>query len=382
MIQRLALVSFILLLMAVGPAARADDGRSPLHAGPWGTRAAVELLRAEGFDVRLWDRPLWEEVSREGGLILLLAPEAALEPEEVAALIAHVRRGGRLIYAVAGGPGGGVPSEGLLAAAGLGLAPGEGGAGEVAVMPIPGAAIPEGRIPAVGGPRLAWLGEAPSTGRVIAEDGGGLVAVAVQEGAGVLVAVAELTPFANRWLGEGASAGLVVGLVETFAGDRPVVVDGWHHGIRGEASLLTLLLASPWRFALFQALLVAAAALLAWGRRQVAPAEEGPTPMPGPGPQVDALAALYQRAGADALAAEALLDDFCRRAAPRLGMLPADGPPALIAAACRRCGVDPAPLVEGVAAARRPGGAEAAAWLDRRLTTLLRRIEDVPTAGR
>lgn len=300
----LALVAAAVLATSSGPGRRRGGPLARLpsaeSAGPRGVAAAAAWLAATG---RPWARlaaPV--DAPAPDATWLLLAPRARLSEADAGDLLAHAARGRLVVWAMgpapqpaleaalrarrlpAGGPGErtvvGAAGDPLLD--GLTLLAGEAGVGS----DRPGAAVA-----AAGGP-----GEPPA-------------AVRVPVGRGAVLLLADAALLDNAHL----SAGDALSLWVRLAAAGPIAFDERWLALAGPAGA-----APPWRpmaLAALQALVVAAALLLLLGPRLGAV-----RPPPAPASRrtaadyLAALAALYQRAGAE----EALAADAWRRLRGRL----------------------------------------------------------------
>jgi hypothetical protein len=297
-VRRAALVlagAAALALVAAATAAgqRRDGaaGRSPLatveSAGPRGLAAARAFLAATGRDVarRAGD----EAAPSPGAVVILAAPRAELDGPSADALLAHVRAGGTLLWAL--GP---APQPALSRALGVRASAAPPGRTAVPLSPHPllrGLALPAG--PA------ALASTAPGA-LAAAGTGDAVAVVAIPVGVGEALVLGGPDALENARAAEGGTATLLARL----AARGPVVFDERFLArpaapARGAPAGLAVAVA--------QALAVALVALLAAGRRLGAvrpppPAAERRTSRD----YLASLARLYRRAGAeDALAAAA-----------------------------------------------------------------------------
>ncbi len=295
--------------------ARAREA-SPLPSasstGPRGLAAARMFLSATG---RRFVRLAGEaEAPPQGAVILLAAPRAALDDVDVAALLAHVRAGGTLVWMA-----GGVRQPALERALSVHILPGRAVRTAAPLAPHPllaGLELPAGSGQVEGGPphALAVLGAGP------------LVAgLSIPSGRGEVLVLSGTEPLENERIGEGGS----VTFLARLAARGPIVFDERWLVARGAPPSPA---ATGLAVAALQALLAAAVLLVARTRRLGA---VRPPPPEGSGrtarDYLVSLAALYRRAGAEEEIARATWHRARRALEARTG-IPARLPPGEVAA--------------------------------------------------
>ncbi len=329
--------------------------------GSGGAQATWLLLRDLGYHVARWehaprDLPLPDSLD----VVLVLAqPVVRATSEERAAIDRFVRHGGRLL--VAGDADGLAPGAGTRAAwdtthavcwrlreddasrrarsivlrrraVWRGLTP---WADTMGAMPDGHGSVPPGD---VAGVDTLYAGpEGPAVVTWPWHDG-------------TVTWWAGTTPLTNGGLDDRDNLAL---LLDTLGppGRTRVLWDEYFHGERG--TVAGYLARTPLRWGALQALLLFAAACMAFARRT------GPVRTPGAAARasllefVDALGGLYGRAGATRAVVKLALDDFRLRLLRRLALPAGTSDEALVAAARRRLGHGDDTLVDLLARARR-----------------------------
>jgi hypothetical protein len=269
---------------AIGQQRARDREASPLPSasstGPRGLAAARMFLAATGRrSVRLADE---DDVPPKGAVVLLAAPRAALADADVAALLAHVRAGGTLVWMA--GP---VRQPGLERALSVRALAGGPIRTAIPLAPHPllaGLELPAGAGQLEGGPpeALPVLGAGPA-----------VAGLSIPAGRGEVLVLAGAEPLENERIGEGDA----VTLLARLAARGPIAFDErWLVARGAPASPAAIGLA----VAALQALL--AAAVLVWARARRLGAVRPPPPEGSGRTARDylvSLAALYRRAGAE-----------------------------------------------------------------------------------
>jgi hypothetical protein len=299
---------------------RADDPRiSTFRSGPHGARALLLLMDELGIPRGQRLRP-WTEDEDPDDVLVMLAPSQAPTQDEVAALVAWVRRGGTLVY------GAGRNDDAVLRALDVG-----------ALLNLGSAVDGTGRPARAGDPWLAEIDSVPGF-RAAFADG----ARALQGGAVPLLRTAAGPPVVVLFpIGEGRAivfssarvlsnaavrepgAALLFARVAASSVEHGGVVrfDEYHHGFREGGPARAL-----WRFVthtnpgrgLLQLLVAGLALLLLFGHRFGAPVAERTGRRRSPLEHVEAVAAAYRRAGARATARRLLVAGLERRIGRRL----------------------------------------------------------------
>ncbi len=246
----LALFVALALLLGRGRAPDLTRDHSSISKNPWGLAACRELLERLHIPTRTWQRPLTELDDRVA-VLMVLAPQTALGPDEQERLLQWVARGGRLVLAAFGeGVGplslmstrgsalvGHLSMDELLHRLGLSL---------VAVEHLEGMGRPRAhseltrnvRRVAVPSPyRLAQAQKAPGA-RGLAPHGeprvdiaadGKPVLMTLHLGRGVVHVLSEVELLSNRCLGREDNALLAVNLALAAGAPNHVYFDEYHH---------------------------------------------------------------------------------------------------------------------------------------------------------
>ena len=288
--RALAWIGLVAALALVGAGAAVGQRRaqerdaSPLPSasstGPRGLAAARAFLAATGRSaVRLGNR---EDVPPRGAVLLLAAPRAALDEADVAALLAHVRAGGTLVWMA--GP---VRQRALERALSVRATSGEAPRTALPVAPHPLLAdleLPAGSGAVEGG---------PPEGLAVLRAGDAVAGLSIPAGRGEVLVLSGTEPLENGRLAEGDA----VSLLTRLAARGPVAFDERWLVARDAPP-------SPVRAGLVVAGLQAAAAaalLLAARSRRLGAIR--PPPADGAGrtarDYLASLAGLYRRAGAE-----------------------------------------------------------------------------------
>jgi hypothetical protein len=339
------IVLFTTLAVYFGRSPSADPIRdhSVLRTNAWGLKALAELCRLHGLPVDVWDEPL-SKLTGEQRFLCLFDPSLPVSDDELEALVAWVKRGGRLLVAVdlneshnmlfgderaADGP-----DTRLLAALGL--------TGK-AVGPATSWARPVTKAPElrevtrvfVPGPhRLLPLSEAKARQalvhpqwRTLIADGAGAVLMQAPIGQGAVWVLAEVEALSNRNLPQGDNVVLATNLLFSPGHERVAFEERLHMQSRPlsmEAGELPL---RPLRLALWAAVGALALYLVGLGWRFGRPVPIHEKPRRSAMEFVEALADLYRKAGATEAVWQLLRQSFRRRLAAEVGLpqeLPAE----------------------------------------------------------
>lgn len=321
---------------------------SSLRRNPWGTAAWRALIERSGVPTATWDRPL-TELNSAVEMLVMLAPVHDFAPEEMEALVAWVRAGGRLVFAATARSSlGGAFAEGpdaardILEALGLEAYPGP--SADARVMPgteepmtadvrrvrVPGGLRlgerPAGRPRLAGGPPVTLLGAADAA-----------AAVAVPAGQRPVIVLAEAEMLANATLRADDNVVLAANLI--FAGGAParVYFDEYHHGVRSAAAAPARTVdVGPLRNAALALIAVLIVFAVGRGWRFGAPVVGAEDRRPRAADYVRAFAAIYARAGATGPATAMLHERLRHRLARAVGMPATTDDERLVEALARR----------------------------------------------
>jgi hypothetical protein len=346
----IALVALLAALAAIALIARPpddhqDDPRASSYLnGPDGARALFlvldELDVQAGRLLRPWSAAMPHDV------VIVLAPSVPAAPHEVDALLDWVDDGGTLVYAFRFAADPVRQALGLALQrtmpAGLDRTRQAQWAGVAAVPAVAGdgpSAAADTDTPPHAGP-AAWvrgIGAVPAVRTAFRADSEALdtaavvllqthegepVVVVLERGAGRVVAWSDADVLRNAALGEGSAALLFTRAVHAAAGDGGrAAFDEYHHGFRDGSPIRALrgFLAgtSAGRF-LLQALAAGLLLLVLFGHRLGAPLAEVAGRRRSPLEHVDALAAVYRRAGARRTARRLIVAGLERRLGRRV----------------------------------------------------------------
>lgn len=301
----LALVAVAVLQGRSGAAERYDPRVSTMRSGIRGAKAYYFLLRELGFDAdRHFAGP--GALPAESVTVAILSPIAALRPVERDSILERVEAG-----------------DGLLIASGAHAGPILEDLGfETRFVQDSLAVRPAGLFEARGADALSAAhaffraaDDAPPFEPLIVSDSGP-VALTFGHGDGRVVAFADARYFTNRDLRSGDNAVVAVNAVAAFW-ERRLLFDEYHQGFKDEArlerSVAAFLIDHPLGWASLQ-LVVAGLALLALNARRLgAPRPPRPPQRRSEMEHVEALAAAYEKARANALAADRIAHGLARR---------------------------------------------------------------------
>lgn len=285
-----------------------------------GTRALFETMAELGLPVARRTTPFVDADPLRGTLVVLAPSAVALAPAERRALIAWVRTGGSLLVTP------GIASSFDPLSHSLELGP------HAPVIPVPFVRIAREPVTPAAHPWVAGIGPVPPAGSafhglpddleyeplLLTEDSVP-VALVYEFGRGTILALADQTLLSNETAGEqvGAAQAFVRAAVELTAPGDTIWFDEYHHGFSSGGgpvrALLEFARSSPAGRALVHLAFVSLGLLLLVSRRLGAPR---PAPQPrrrSPLEHVDALARLYQQAGARRTARGLLVAGLARR---------------------------------------------------------------------
>lgn len=303
-----AVVLVVILLAPPASQVALDFRLSTLRTTPDGSGAFYET--AEALDVPVGRRmtPL-VGVEPIRGPLVLLQPVQPLSPAETDSLLAWVEAGGRLILAPAAW-------SGLHNELGLSLSYADG-----AGFAVRGSHPWMADVDSIG--PVVWTfdvdeGVDPTIVPLAVEaDTGGLVVGLVRRGAGEVLAIADGQLLSNDRIAAGGLAPVAIRAAAawTAAGDT-LWFDEYHHGHRGGSpyrALIAVLARGGVGETIAQLLLVAVLALVPAAVRLGAPRADRTESRRSRLEHVDAVGAVYRRAGAADVARRRLIVGFARR---------------------------------------------------------------------
>lgn len=296
------------LLAGVG-AAVGDEPAGPASSSyataPEGLAAYAELLEARGHPVERIRSSL-DQSRLEPGTTVVVADALGVSDGEATALARFVTAGGRLLVTGEGAPDvvrhlpvGALSWSGRPVAVATPLAP---------VAELAG----------VGSVRAAGAGSWADAGATLPVLGSSddVLATLVRSGDGVVVALADPSPWQNRLLDEADNAAFA--LAAAGEAGRPVRFAESHHGFGVGEGLAAL--PGRWRWALAGATLAAVVWMWATGRRFGPPEDVEPERAPPRRAYVEAMAASLARTRRPAEALRPLQEAARRRLASRGGL--------------------------------------------------------------
>jgi len=298
------------LLAAAAVAAGRDPGgptSSSYAAAPRGLAAYADLLEARGHPVRRIRTSL-DRARLDPQTTVVVADAPEVTDEEATALARFVSAGGRLLVSGDGAPAvlRYLPLRDMIWSS------------RAVDRSAPVAPTPEVEgvtTVRAGGPG-SWR-DAGATLAVLGTDEGVLATVFASE-RGRVVALADTSPWQNRLLGEADNAAFA--LAAAGEAGRPIHFAEAHHGFGAAEGLAAL--PGRWKWALAGAVLAAAAAMWARGRRFGPPEDPERAHPPPRRAYVDAIAGSLARSRQPAEAIRPLRASARRRLASRAGIPP------------------------------------------------------------
>ncbi|MCS6882618.1 MAG: DUF4350 domain-containing protein [Oscillochloridaceae bacterium] len=318
------LFAVLALFIALGPGRAASvpgTGASSHASGPQGALALYRWIDALGYDVRRLQYRERFAPDPAAAVLIVLGPGERYTLDEATAVAEWVEDGGILVLAD-NRPGQLAGAAALFRAFDLELfAPPQDQLPEPAPVLQPVFNDP---------PAQAVVAEATTALRTTRADavplvgaGAAPLVLGLPYGAGYVFASATLHPFTNRGLNEGDNAAMVLNMLRRAPPGGRVVFDEYHHGFISQPSLRSLLLGTPWGWAILYIALMLAAYLALTGRRfgRPAPLREE-TARRSSAEYLESMAGLLRRAGRrDALQAH-YRATFKRRLARASGLNP------------------------------------------------------------
>jgi hypothetical protein len=227
---------------------------STYNAGSAGYKALYLWLRETSVPVKRWERP-FTELTGEATVLVIMSPRLSPGPGELKSLETWVRGGGTLV--LVSSPWGGFaehfgfemkmrPHEQKHEGKIMTFQPGPYTRGQRAIMSKMHSGVDSRKPEAV----------------VHCRDAFGNLIVAVEEGKGRVIAVAEASLFSNLRLREGDHARLALDLLLTHLGEGLLLIDEYHHGYGRITSVAGYVFRSEAFAPLLQ---VAFLVLLLWG---------------------------------------------------------------------------------------------------------------------
>lgn len=285
-------------------------------SSPDGAKALYLTLRRLGVPVSRREAPLVDAGPLPAALALL-APTDRPTPGEISAALSRVRAGGRMLW-VAGARD---PLGDSLRVHLRVLAPPRVGAftfGHVAGVALPHPWT-EG-VDSVHGFRFGFVGKglhAKGVTPLVTVDDSVVLAFVADVGAGRIVAFSDREPVENRGLLDSGAAPILVRAAAALAGRDTLVFDEFHHGFRGGSvrqAVTRFLVRWPSGHVVAQLALVGLLALAGMSVRMGEPLPPESRPRRSPIEHVDALARVYQEAGAQRRPRLLLLGGLARAA--------------------------------------------------------------------
>jgi hypothetical protein len=308
--RKLSLLAILLLLVfaaIVGIDAYQKNRRQPgppstYNAASAGYKALYLWLKAIGVPAKRWESP-FTELPREAQVLLMLSPRLGPGPGELRALETWVRSGGTLILAS-------WPLNAFAKQFGFEMKTSlrDQKKEEQSLSFQPG--------PYIRGPRTIMSRLHPGIDStspeaiVHARDAFGNLIMAMEEGKGRVIMVADPSLFSNLHLREGDHARLALDLLLTHLGKGLLLIDEYHQGYGRVTSVAAYVFQSEALVPLLQVLVLLILLWVAAGRR-FGPARPMATETERSSMEyVRAMAQLFQRVGARRLALESVLRWF------------------------------------------------------------------------
>jgi hypothetical protein len=172
-----------------------------------------------------------------------------------------------------------------------------------------------------------------------------IVLLAMPRGDGIVYVSSSAFPFSNAGLKKPENAALVLNLLRGVPAGATLLFDEYHHGYYSPPTLRSLVLSSPWGWALIYGVLVLIAYLIISGRRFGAPIplrEE--VKLRSSAEYVDSMADLFQRGGKASFVLRHYHSSFKRRLARPFGISPGLDDEAFVRELARYRTVDQAQL--------------------------------------
>ena len=280
---------------------------SSYSADSEGAKAAYLLLKEQGYNVERWEQsPALLPSDATDTALVMASPFTAPTNEEKAALKLYLSRGGRLL--ITG------PTIPLFLGASTDR--------EIAPSPLGKDYQPQllTTIARAGTIHMSPLAYWPSVSTSFLahySDGGRPIVVSYSSGKGEIVWWASSGPLTNRGL---RYAGNLVLLLNSLGNRKTILWDEYFHGSR--RSLTAYFFASPLKYGMLQCLLVLAAVLLTFSRRNLPIHPRQEKSRLSPLEFVETLGGLYRRGRANRAALEVPYARFRSIAARRLGLAP------------------------------------------------------------
>jgi hypothetical protein len=310
--MKLGLLTAALMLVFVGVVGidayqklrRQPGPPSTYNAGSAGYRALYLWLRNMGVPATRWERPL-AELSREAGVLLMLSPRLGPGPGDLKALETWVRGGGTLVL---------VASPWNAFAKHFGFERKRGFLDRKKQEDQESLSFQPG--PYVRGQRTIMSKTHPGIDaknpQAIAHsrDAFGNLIMALEEGKGRVILVADPSLFSNVHLRSGDHARLALDLFLTHLGNKQLLIDEYHHGYGRVTSVAAYVFQSEAFVPLLQVVVLV---LLVWGAagRRFGPARPMKRETERSSMEyVKAIGHLFQRVKARRLSLESLMRWF------------------------------------------------------------------------
>jgi hypothetical protein len=302
----------IVLALLIGVLARNEENESnptpsSYLTGKHGARAAFQLLQSSGYSIERWEQPLSElSVHADAGTVLILAQPLFVTPQDRKAIGDVLDRGGRVV---------------ATGFAGSSLLP-EGEAEPSTQLPSDACKLIPQSLDELAGSGEVWMASTASWKvaspryRVPYYCAAAPAVVEYSQGKGHVVWWASSTPLENGSISRGQNLEFFLNTLGPKEGHRFY----WDESLHSEPP-------SEWYFARGPALnllLIGLAALgllgaLSFSRRS-GPVRELPLPeRSAPVEYLEALGALYRKAGASSTAVDLAFERFCRKSGELCG---------------------------------------------------------------
>lgn len=327
----LALLVILVLFTILGPGQSRDEARSSAptthSSAPGGALALLRWTQSLGYDARRLQFSAFQ-VDEQAAALFILNPSVAINRTEAQMVLEWVEAGGTLILAEDRpqifGAGNALLRELDITIRSY--------AGETDEAPL-AKAIEQAPVlqPVLNSPPVRAVLARTSQIVVIENDAAihlagqpaDPVLIGIKRAQGYIYVSSASFPFTNDGLRDAQNAALMLNLLRRVPPGGRILFDEYHHGFFTPPSLRTLVLSSPWGWALIYALAVFVAYLILTGRRfgRPVPLREE-VALRSSAEYVESMADLFQRGGKRAFILQHYYTDFKRRLARPYGINP------------------------------------------------------------